>query len=242
MQKRDAHPTTSSMENQLTRRTLLKTTASAALVVPASATTLQAVAAPEQTSRSSVAGRREQTMNGRLSQARLERMHEVLAGYVERERLPGLVTGLNRRGEVHVDVIGMTAFENGDPMRRDTIFRLASVSKPIVAVAAMTPGRGPHAASRRPRRRTAARAGRPQRLAQHRKPTRRYCPRQPADNAARHADLPAGLRGDLHATRPIPAVAGVGRRGGCRRSKPANASTRRLHEGLQRSAAGASAG
>jgi CubicO group peptidase (beta-lactamase class C family) len=75
---------------------------------------------------------------GGLSQARLERMHEVLAGYVERERLPGLVTGLNRRGEVNVDVIGMTAFENGDPMRRDTIFRIASVSKPIVAAAAMT--------------------------------------------------------------------------------------------------------
>jgi len=75
---------------------------------------------------------------GGLSQARLERMHEVLSSYVERERLPGLVTGLNRRGEIHVDSIGMTAFENGDPMRRDTIFRLASVSKPIVAAAAMT--------------------------------------------------------------------------------------------------------
>jgi CubicO group peptidase (beta-lactamase class C family) len=138
MQKRDAHPTASRTENQLTRRTLLKTTASAALVVPASATTLLAGAAPGRTSRSSVAGRREQTLDGRLSQARLEHMHEVLAGYVERERLPGLVTGLNRRGEIHVDVIGTTAFENGDPMRRDTIFRLASVSKPIVAAAAMT--------------------------------------------------------------------------------------------------------
>ncbi len=75
---------------------------------------------------------------GGLSQARLERMHEVLASYVERERLPGLVTGLNRRGEIHVDAIGMTAFESGDPMRRDTIFRIASVSKPIVAAAALT--------------------------------------------------------------------------------------------------------
>src|SRR5215213_6699842 len=79
-----------------------------------------------------------QRMGGGLSPARLDRMHQVLAGYVEREKLPGLVTGLNRRGEVHVDVIGMTAFENGGPMRRDTIFRIASVSKPIVAVAAMT--------------------------------------------------------------------------------------------------------
>jgi CubicO group peptidase (beta-lactamase class C family) len=119
---------------------LLKTTAaSAALIVPACATTPLMGAAPRQTSRWHETGRREQAVNGGgLSQARLERMHEVLSSYVERERLPGLVTGLNRRGEVHVDVIGLTAFENGDPMRRDTIFRLASVSKPIMAAAAMT--------------------------------------------------------------------------------------------------------
>jgi CubicO group peptidase (beta-lactamase class C family) len=130
----------SSTEKELTRRTLLKSTvASAALAVPAGATTQLAGAAPGRLSRSHETGRREQTVNGgELSRARLERMHEVLAGYVERERLPGLVTGLNRRGEVYVDVIGMTAFEKGDPMRRDTIFRLASVSKPIVATAAMT--------------------------------------------------------------------------------------------------------
>jgi CubicO group peptidase (beta-lactamase class C family) len=119
---------------------LLKFAAAAgALVVPATATTLVTGAAPDQSSRSKVTARRDQTLGGGgLSQARLERMHEVLAGYVERERLPGLVTGLNRRGEAHVDVIGKTAFENGDPMRRDTIFRIASVSKPVVAAAAMT--------------------------------------------------------------------------------------------------------
>jgi CubicO group peptidase (beta-lactamase class C family) len=140
MQKRDVHPTASSTENELTRRTLLKTTAaSAALVVPTTATIRPAGAVLGRPSRLHETGRREQTLDGAgLSRARLERMHEVLASYVERERLPGLVTGLNRRGEIHVDVIGMTAFENGDPMRRDTIFRLASVSKPIVAAAAMT--------------------------------------------------------------------------------------------------------
>jgi CubicO group peptidase (beta-lactamase class C family) len=129
-----------STEKKVTRRTVLKSAvASAALAVPATATTQLAGAAPGRPSRAHETGRREQTMNGGgLSQARLEGMREVLAGYVERERLPGLVTGLKRRGEVHVDVIGMTAFKNGDPMRRDTIFRLASVSKPIVAAGAMT--------------------------------------------------------------------------------------------------------
>jgi CubicO group peptidase (beta-lactamase class C family) len=129
-----------STEKKVTRRTVLKSAvASAALAVPATATTQLAGAAPGRPSRAHETGRREQTVNGGgLSQARLEGMREVLAGYVERERLPGLVTGLKRRGEVHVDVIGMTAFKNGDPMRRDTIFRLASVSKPIVAAGAMT--------------------------------------------------------------------------------------------------------
>jgi CubicO group peptidase (beta-lactamase class C family) len=64
-------------------------------------------------------------------------MHEAMSRHVESGRVPGLVTLISRRGEVHVDAIGMTAFERGDPMRRDTLFRIASVTKPIVAVAAM---------------------------------------------------------------------------------------------------------
>ena len=32
-----------------------------------------------------------------------------MAGYVERGTVPGLVTLVSRRGEVHVDVIGMKA-------------------------------------------------------------------------------------------------------------------------------------
>ena len=50
--------------------------------------------------------------------------------------MPGIVTLVSRRGEVHVDAIGMKAAD-GDPMRRDTIFRIASMTKPITAVAAM---------------------------------------------------------------------------------------------------------
>jgi hypothetical protein len=44
---------------------------------------------------------------GRLSKARLRRMHDVLAGRVERGEASGIVTALSRRGEVHVDAIGM---------------------------------------------------------------------------------------------------------------------------------------
>jgi CubicO group peptidase (beta-lactamase class C family) len=75
--------------------------------------------------------------SGGFSGARLDRMHDVMAGHVERGVVPGIVTLVSRRGEVHVDAIGTKAFGVGDPMRRDTIFRVASVTKPIVAVAAM---------------------------------------------------------------------------------------------------------
>jgi CubicO group peptidase (beta-lactamase class C family) len=71
-----------------------------------------------------------------FSKARLERMHDVLAGHVLAGWAPGLVSLVSRRGEVHVDVIGAKAVD-GEPMQRDTIFRIASLSKPVTAVATM---------------------------------------------------------------------------------------------------------
>jgi CubicO group peptidase (beta-lactamase class C family) len=74
---------------------------------------------------------------GGFSTARLSRMHDVMAGYVERGDVPGLLALVSRRGEVHVEAIGMMAFGDGDPIRRDTIFRISSMTKPITAVATM---------------------------------------------------------------------------------------------------------
>src|SRR2546423_11651809 len=80
--------------------------------------------------------RREQAMStGGLSRVRLGRMHNIMAGYVERGDVPGLVTLVSRRGEVHVDVIGAQAIEDSTPMRRDRIFRISSTTKPITAAA-----------------------------------------------------------------------------------------------------------
>lgn len=75
-------------------------------------------------------------MNGNLSKARLGRLHDTLAGYVERGEIPGLVALVSRRGETHVYALG-TASVGGDPMRRDTIVRIASMTKPVTAAAAM---------------------------------------------------------------------------------------------------------
>src|SRR5207237_3107129 len=49
----------------------------------------------------------------------------------------GLGTRVSRRCEVHVDVIGTQAFGDSPPMRRDTIFRISSMTKPITAAATM---------------------------------------------------------------------------------------------------------
>src|SRR2546421_10094618 len=81
--------------------------------------------------------RKQMMSTGRLSKTRLARMHDVMAGYVERGEVPGLVTLISRRGEVHVDVIGTQAIGASPPMRRDTIFRISSMTKPIIAVATM---------------------------------------------------------------------------------------------------------
>ena len=75
--------------------------------------------------------------SGGLSRARLGRIHDVMAGHVERENVPGVGTLVSRRGETHVDATGTKAFGGSDPMQRNTIFRVASVIRPIVAAAAM---------------------------------------------------------------------------------------------------------
>jgi CubicO group peptidase (beta-lactamase class C family) len=64
-------------------------------------------------------------------------MHNVMAGYVERGEVPGLITLVSRRGEVHANVIGTKGYEGSDPIRRDTIFRISSMTKPITAAATM---------------------------------------------------------------------------------------------------------
>ena len=75
--------------------------------------------------------------DGGLSAERLKRLHDVMTGYVERGEVPGLVTLVARRGEGHVDAIGAMAGGSEEPMRRDTIFRISSMTKPITAAAAM---------------------------------------------------------------------------------------------------------
>ena len=72
-----------------------------------------------------------------LSKSRLERMHQVLSGYIERKDMPGLVALVSHHDDTHVETLGTLAFDDPTPMQRDSIFRIASIAKPITAVAAM---------------------------------------------------------------------------------------------------------
>ncbi len=73
---------------------------------------------------------------GEFSQAAMGRMHEALSVHVARGEVPGLVALVGRRGEAHVEAIG-DASPRGPPIRRDTIFRISSMSKPVTAAATM---------------------------------------------------------------------------------------------------------
>lgn len=72
-----------------------------------------------------------------FSPSRLERINDIMRREVDRWELPGLVSLVRRRGEEHVFAVGTLAFDQQTPVKRDTIFRLASNTKPITSVAAM---------------------------------------------------------------------------------------------------------
>lgn len=68
---------------------------------------------------------------------RVERLGAALRRHVDAGVLPGFVALVSHRGRVHVETAGTHAFGGGAPMRRDSIFRLVSMTKPVTAVGAM---------------------------------------------------------------------------------------------------------
>ncbi|MFI8811849.1 MULTISPECIES: serine hydrolase domain-containing protein [unclassified Streptomyces] len=76
-----------------------------------------------------------------FSQRGLARVREVLQRHVEAGHGPGAVAVLARHGEVHIEATGTLAFEgagSGTPMAADTLVRIASMTKPVIAACAMT--------------------------------------------------------------------------------------------------------
>ena len=72
-----------------------------------------------------------------LTAGGVEALDKALARHVEHGDLPGLVALVARGDDVHVTAIGHKAFGDAEPIGRDAIFRIASVSKPISGAAAM---------------------------------------------------------------------------------------------------------
>jgi CubicO group peptidase (beta-lactamase class C family) len=61
-----------------------------------------------------------------------------MAAHVAAGRVPGLVTLVAYGDDVHIDTIGTPSFVDDTPLVRDAIFRIASLTKPITAVATMS--------------------------------------------------------------------------------------------------------
>jgi len=78
---------------------------------------------------------------GGFSSKRLTRVRDVLSRHVDDGYVPGAVAVVARHGEVHVEAVGHLAFAGagaGTPMAADTIGRIGSMTKPVVAACAMT--------------------------------------------------------------------------------------------------------
>ncbi len=95
----------------------------ATLVVAAAAS----VAAGAQTARPNDVG---------LSAARLERIGPMIRGHIDANDFSGAVTLVARKGKlVHFEAHGLADIEAQKPMRTDALFALASMTKPVTAVA-----------------------------------------------------------------------------------------------------------
>ncbi len=73
-----------------------------------------------------------------VSAERLQRLHAGMKGFVDRNEAAGIVTLVTRDGKmVDINAVGFQDKESKTPMRTDTIFRIASMTKPITSVAVM---------------------------------------------------------------------------------------------------------
>jgi CubicO group peptidase (beta-lactamase class C family) len=120
------------MTKDVDRRTFLKgAAASAAIVAPSNMTAakLPGVEPPQATKKA--------TPPAGMSPKGLTRMDGIMTGYVDSGEVPGLVTLVSKRGQVDVNAIGVKKLGENNPVQRDTIFRIASMTKPITAAATM---------------------------------------------------------------------------------------------------------
>ena len=78
------------------------------------------------------------SLNQGFSQDRLHRITPVMQEQINKNIFPGAVTLVARNGQiVHFEATGYLDAQKKKPMQKDSIFRLASMTKPVITAAAM---------------------------------------------------------------------------------------------------------
>ena len=73
-----------------------------------------------------------------LSSKKLKKVDQVIQNYIDKKQLAGAVTIIARKGKViHFSAHGMRDLSKARPMEEDSIFRIYSMTKAVVSVAAM---------------------------------------------------------------------------------------------------------
>jgi CubicO group peptidase (beta-lactamase class C family) len=73
-----------------------------------------------------------------MSKERLHRINDAVQRYIDDGKLAGAVTLVARRGVVvHFEAQGLMDLESKKPMRKDSLFRMASTTKPVTAAAVL---------------------------------------------------------------------------------------------------------
>jgi CubicO group peptidase (beta-lactamase class C family) len=73
-----------------------------------------------------------------MSSDRLERIRPIMQEYVDQNQLAGITTMISRRGKiVHHETVGKLNLTSGEALQADSLFRIYSMTKPIVSVALM---------------------------------------------------------------------------------------------------------
>ena len=73
-----------------------------------------------------------------MSADKLERIRDVLKGEIDQGKLPGTVVMVARKGKLaYADAVGLQDKAAGKAMALDSVFRIYSMTKPLVSVAAM---------------------------------------------------------------------------------------------------------
>ena len=73
-----------------------------------------------------------------FSSDRLQRVHQVIQRHIDAEAITGAVTLVARGGQIaHFEAHGVMDIESNTPMRKDSVFQIMSMTKPVTAVSVL---------------------------------------------------------------------------------------------------------